>query len=493
MLRSHGKTFVGDTQSAALAQPFVMAPSPHRKGILIARELFFGFPIYFDPFVAKSDGSTFSKRYVISGQLNAGKTAAMQALARRIANLQAFDDPDQREPVEQRILTHDRKMNEYRKFTNAMHGTIIEMGGAEKFNPFDYALVQNEVHMVDIGINLCEVAKKQALTGFEPTVVAIGIYLMLKSNHRRPSIEHLELLIMNMTLEQAKEYYSSNSLVLAGYTDESVTKTMEDRMLPLTQDRIGNISWADLQHAAGNVAGYLGQLTRGVLGAVFGGEASMYDKLTSRCSTIMWRDTNLEAQDAAESVLAKWRTIARHNKSLIKMVPHQIISDEAGKALARSQINLRFMSEEARDDRALHTATYVATQYEGDITSAGGNDPNLHNMAQAINNATAGRIIFNQPDTEDNVAALKRYGFEEIDIERVAVLPQGCAAFKMPNQPPVFGQVLLNKIDKQTSYSNIESDKMVRGRQQAIQNNEEIARRAKKMGVPIESFMPSQK
>ncbi|MDB5187294.1 MAG: hypothetical protein JWM07_766 [Candidatus Saccharibacteria bacterium] len=492
MTRSYGKTFVGDTQSAALAQPFVMAPSPHRKGILLAKELWFGFPIYMDPYTAKTEQGAPSKRYVLSGQLDAGKTATMKAIARRVANLQAFDDPEQEEPVESRMLIHDRKMNEYYKYTEAMHGTIIEMGGAEKFNPFDYALVKSVVHMVDIAVNLCEVVKKKPMEGFEPTVIAIGVYLMLNNSFRRPSIEHLEYVVMNMTVDQVTEYYQSNSLLDAIHKDPGIAPTMEQRMQPIANVYIGNMSWTELRFVAGKVAGYLGQVTRGVLGAVFGGEASMYDKLTSRCSTIMWRDTNLEAQDAAEAVFAKWRTIARHDKSLIKMVPHQIISDETGKALARSAISLRFMSEDARDDRALHTATYVATQYEGDITSAGGSDPNLHNMAQAINNATAGRIIFNQPDTEDNTAALKRYGFEDLDIERVAVLPQGCAAFKMPNQPPVFGRVLLTDTDKRTSYSNMESDKMVRGRQQAILNNEEIARRAKKMGVSTEAFMPLQ-
>lgn len=495
MVISHGKTLQGTPESAALMSPFVTPASPHPQGVLIGLELMFNFPVPLDLYLARQLRLTHSARYQVSGQLDSGKSAFMKALARRTARMKAFDDPDDPTPVDLRVLIHDRKMGEYRALTETLHSTVIRIGGNERFNPFDPRLSMGEVHMVDIAANLCEMAKGNPLTGYEPLALQIGVYMMLQTHQHAPSIERLETIIMNLTADDIRAYYRSNSIVLSAATDQSTTETMAHRMERFQSnqpEKIGTLNVGNFMDEAGLVASYLGQLRAGRFGRVLGGEASMFDRLTQRVTTIEWEESNQQAQDAVEGILWKWRSVAKYNRDLIKLIPHLEIGDEEGKARGRSPLHLRFMSEAMRDARALHTAGLYATQFVTDTNIAGGDDPSLQAMAEGIENAVAGRIIFQQPNEPAILERLAHYGFSDLDAERVTRMPPFCAAFKLPYQPPIFLRTVLTASDRNITYSNKEGDKMVARRQHAT-DDPEYVRRARLLGVEVPGYETDDK
>lgn len=472
MTVSFGKTFIGTNEDAALCQPFVIAPKPHPAGVIIGLDVMLNTVVTFDPYLATHVDQTHSKVYGVTGQVKYGKSAFMKMVARRLSKLKAFDDSDRREPVPFRMWIRDRKMGEYASLTKKLRSHVIKFGqNGVKLNPFDARLNMGEVHAIDMAVELAAAGKGAPLVRYEPLALQVALHLMMNDHAHEPSIERLEYTALSLTMSDVADYYRSNSVLLGDIVEQSTTDLMAQRMLELaskTPDMIGNITASSFREDAGLVAGYLGSIARGPYGRIIGGEGSMYDELTKPVVTLEWDSSNQAGQDLAEGTLYKWRSIARHNRELVKLIPHLEIGDEEHKAY-NSPMYLRFRSEASREARAFHTAELSATQYTGtDTDIAGGNDPSLQALARGIENAMAGRFVFRQP--ENDPVALERLvavGFSELDAERTTRLPRGWCAFKLPDRPPSWLRVLLTESDRRITYTEGESDKMVEGRRPA--------------------------
>lgn len=494
MLISHGKTARGTIEAGSLDQPYTVPTVVGRPGALVGLEVLHNVPVAVDMYGGMNAGETHSTQYLLTGQLNSGKSALSKSLTRRMSLWKGVE-PDGR-PCEFRTQTFDRKMGEYTKATESLGSEIITLsGGYEgiRFNPFDPVLNMGEVHTVDIAANYAQHAKGEPLDIDEKTAVQVAAYKMLKSPHK-PSAELFERMCLTLELSDRDEYYKSNSIVLDAASELSVIDTMAKRMASYQLQAQEQDSRSFLL-AARRVGRYYGEILRGSYGGVIGGDGSMIDALSQRMTTIVVGSANLGAQDLVYGTLLRWRTIARHSKNpdLMRIIPHLMVSDEEHKAMV-SPWHITAKSEEMRDARATMTAGITITQYERDLGAAGGLNESLRAMAKGIEEAVAARIMFRIPNNPESIERVMRIGLSEEYAWRLTQLPDGYAMFKQPNKSAAIIRVVLTDSDLSITYSNQANDTVVDSRKSAFEDPHFRARAlAVGMKIPDEYLYPADK
>ncbi len=466
---SRGLVFSGSPRSASLAWPFVAPKQLLRTGPSLGVELGNRRDWHFDPQALKASGQIKSTTFAVLGDVGSGKSTLLK-VATRLLGLQAHDSDDDL-PVPSRLLIHNRKYEgnapEYAPVIDSLAGETISLRNAS-INLFDPSMGLNELHLHEIAINLCETAKGTPLTRWEPLVIQVGIFRMLRDISAIASLEALEVVLRGLKHQDLRDFYIRRDSTLQHLFTAALREDPDlNAQLQLIITATSNVPPEEFEHDAGLVHSYLVRMLSGEFGELFKAQTkfglddtrTLHDLLSHHTLMIDWVGVNDKAKGVLAAMMWYYQNVALANGDL-SIIPHIDIGDEEHEAF-NILMYVRFMSAFIKKARSFHTTIFRATQYESDFVAGGDEGSSISKLAKGIVQGFGATFYGRLPNREEIRVSLRLQGISDLDCERIFRLPQGCFGFKVPDQDIVFVQILPTESEMALIQTNEANDRMM--------------------------------
>lgn len=474
-----GKIFEGAPRNAALWHPWIDGGPVMSSGVWYGVNTRTLDPFYFDPWIGKQEDCYDSTVFGVIGQKGSGKTTLLKVTPERVGSLQVRDRRGG-PVVEARTRIHDRKREEiegeagedweegatgllegeYGPLTRHLGSEVIALSNY-RINPFDPDMGMRERDILEIAVNLIEMAKGGPLVDHQSLVLQVSVHQLMKAPRRLVSPEMLEYLVRRLNLDDVLAYFA--------HKDKPILKELEAdprlrKQLNLHLDKPVNISEADIRRDASRTSTNLLRLMGGDFGDLFGSENLGTKTQLSRATlsqamvTLDWTGVNDKARSAMASILMKQMSVAVDIGD-ISQIPHIDIGDEEREAF-KSLMYVRFLHELVQKSRAFHTALFRSALSLVDLTTAGPVGSEIRELSKGIVRGLGGLFVARQKNSPEVLEELERWGFSDLDLYQTTKLERGCFAFKPQRGDTTFFQLVLTPTEEGLVQTDAAADRM---------------------------------
>lgn len=466
-------------QKAALLHPWTMTPHPRARGIPWGIDLRTWRPLLIDPWLLKYNGIRDGVEYV--GELNSlvshfygvkesGKTTLARTAAVRLGPIAAGRD-------HMRIWINSRKTedgrDEYEGLTEALESHVIHLRH-KKLNMFDLNMGLSAAQLHWLAINACETVANRLLKGYEPLVLQVAMFRMLRDFRAVSSTEVLEALARKLTRPDVDAYFADTDNELRDSVEEKLIK-LEDsgdeeereegrrlrKELHWLHRQPSHLNWELFVEDAEQVSGHLLRILRGDLEGIIGGTDSLWDDLSQQAVTLDWTGMPDTGVTLARTLLTMYRTAAIINNEH-KLIPHIEINDEEHEAL-KNRAYARAQSEMIKKIRGTPTWLIGASQHRSDYLRVGDAGSEQRELAEGMLLGVTMIAIGQTPSWEIPLLR-EQLGISALDGKIIERLPKGCFALIIGNRKPIFFRLVLTEWEANLSRSNRATDRMVEDR-----------------------------
>jgi hypothetical protein len=472
-------------------QPLIGTPPLNRNGIIMGIDMRLGTPFFIDPWRARfgDDRSTSNGRRRltgtttrIKGERDSGKSTFNKVLTTRGRAYQVGLLPrelrglDPKGPTREGIgdiidedmldvfRTHlfDQKPHEgeaeYGAVTEMLHGTTIRPA-VQGVNPFDWTM-NDELSMVDIGINLCETSLTRNVRNYEPLGVQVAVSTMFNNYREKSSPELLRHLLMHQGSQELTDYFRLHASALAAQLKRRYDNEPEPsgalqhliRVLEQEEASEHNIPVVDFERDSGLMGVQMNRIAKGDFGILSGDSPTIKELFGKRVLRIDRTGMSPKARIVFDALSIRWQTWVLDN-NLRSLMPHLRIGDEEADNY-ESLMYLRWYEEFSRKSRAFHTWDCRAVQHGNRLDNAGEPGSEVRNLATSIKQGLGIVINFSIPPEEALIHELTLDGMSDADAEMHVGLPPGCGSIKAANMPLRFFQLRLMKSEIPLVQSN---------------------------------------
>ncbi|MEO5949428.1 MAG: hypothetical protein ABIP74_03420, partial [Candidatus Saccharimonas sp.] len=441
-----GPRQVGTTADTVRGHGFISPVGTNYSGIPMFLDMRDKSVVNFDPWWLKNNDYIGATIALITGVLNAGKSALIKMMVLRLAlyviGYEVF-----------RVTINDRKP----EGTEGEYGALSRLFGCvpyimreRRVNPFERRLFlrnknDSEVYalaLVSLAETLCEyddhpLTSKSRLS---LRVAMFGMLTMYSESNWSPEL--LRRIAGSLTREMFEGYLKTLDQQLITETttrlelvkkDPSLVADMEKEIRDLT-DSSWNYTYEEITEGGKDIANRLGHLLGSESGEMFGADHSIYEMLTQRLVDKDWRGLSDKSETLMHIIENKIKmTAGELNRT--DLLPHAEVSDE----LHRSMDNLLYARTQAyftEIARSMPTFFIFSTHSYNSIRK-GGVGSELYGLANKILQNTP--LMFYGSPPRDQLLLAEYQAREELtnrEARRLAHLEPQVFGVKYGEQQP---------------------------------------------------------